>query len=149
MSDSFKNLPAINFISNESLKMLRASLQKKGFNIFELDGDNVKDAKSFFKKIVNVFPQDPPLSGKCNWDAFTDSLWGGLDELAQERVAFIWTKVEEMFEYGIPDLFIALDCLKELASSVSNPGYGISKPVQLLIFLVGKGKNFKLFEDKD
>lgn len=149
MSDSFRNLPTINFVRRESLEILRASLKKKGFRIFQMDGDNVKDAKSFFKKIVNVFPQDPPLSGKCNWDAFTDSLWGGLDEIAQERVAFIWTRVEEMFEYGIPDLFTALDCFKELGSSVSNQDYGISKPVQLLIFLVGNGKNFKLFEDKD
>lgn len=149
MSDSLKNLQTINFVSQESLEILITSLKKKGYHILKMDGENVKDAKSFFKEIVNVFPQDPPLSGQCNWDAFTDSLWGGLDEIAQERVAFIWTKVEEMFEYGIPDLFTALDCFKELASSVSNLEYGISKPVKLLIFLVGSGKNFRLFEERD
>jgi hypothetical protein len=148
MSDILKNLPTINFVRQESLEILRDSLGKKGFRVFQMDGTDVKDARSFFKKIVNVFPQDPPLSGKCNWDAFTDSLWGGLDELAQERVAFIWTRVEKMFEFGIPDLFTAIECFKDVASSVSNPEYGISKPVELYIFLVGNGQNFKLFENR-
>lgn len=149
MTDSLKNLPTINFINIESIEILRTSLKKNGFRIFQLDGEDIVDAESFFKKIVRVVPQDPPLSGKCNWDAFTDSLWGGLDELAEENVAFIWTKAENMFEHGIPDLFTALDCFKELALSVANQEYGISKPVRLLIFLVGKGKNFKLFEYKE
>lgn len=142
MIENIIKLSILNFINEDSLEFIGKKLKEDGFYILQLDGENIKDATSFFKKVVEVFPQDPPLSGKCNWDAFTDSLWGGLDELSEEKVAFIWTKVENMFEYGIPDLFMALDCFVELARSVSNYETGISKPIKLIIFLIGKGKNF-------
>ena len=139
-------LRVVNFVSSNSIANVRQFLNQNGFSIFELDGHNVVDAQSFFPAAIRLFPQDPPLSGRVNWDAFLDSLWGGLDNLGEKRVAFIWTHAEKMLDHGLEDLFIAAECFQQLASDVATDKYGISQPLELLVFLVGEGRNFKAFD---
>src|SRR4051812_26900600 len=103
-------LRSVNCLHRNSLNDLKLSLSEKGFRIFELDGENIKDAESFFFESVKLLPQDPPLSGSVNWDAFLDSLWGGLDNLGEKRVSVIWTKAERMLERGLPDILMAVEC---------------------------------------
>jgi hypothetical protein len=146
MEHTRTKLRVVNFVSSKSLANVRQFLNRNGFHIFELNGQNVADAQSFFSTVISSFPQDPPLSGRVNWDAFLDSLWGGLDSLGEKRVAFIWINVEKMLDHGLADLFIAAECFQQLASDVATDKYGISQPVELFVFLVGEGGNFKIFD---
>src|SRR6266404_6912964 len=136
----------INCVSQEALARLRSFLNDNGFSIFELDGTKIDDAPSFFIESAKKLPQDPSLSGNVNWDAFIDSIWGGLAELGKERVAFIWTNDQRMLEHGLKDLLTANGCLEHIASTMNTTKYGISRPVKLLVFLVGEGNNFKQLE---
>ncbi len=145
MNSIQSNLRTINCVNFQSVSKVKSFLSQRGFYIFELDGEHVKDAQSFFREAVNLFPQDPQLSGSVNWDAFLDSLWGGLDKLGKGRVAFIWTKVEKMLVHGLPDLLVAVECFSQLASDVNNTETGITCRVELLVFLIGEGDNFKPF----
>ena len=135
----------VNLVNQESLEFLKRFLSQNSFRIFELDEHDIKDAQSFFIRSVSLFPQDPPLSGRVNWDAFLDSLRGGLDQLGEKRVAFVWTDAEKMLEHGLADLLIAVGCFEQLAADVATSEDGISKAVELLVFLVGKGDNFRPF----
>ncbi len=138
-------LRVVNFVSSKSLANVRQFLKQYGFCVFELIGESIEDAQSFFAKAHNLFPQDPPLGSRVNWDAFLDSLRGGLANLEEKRVAFIWTNAEKMLGHGIADLFIAAECFQQLASDVATTEYGLSEPIELLIFLIGEGDNFKAF----
>ncbi|PYS30269.1 MAG: hypothetical protein DMF75_16190, partial [Acidobacteria bacterium] len=101
--------------------------------------------QAFFIEAARILPQDPPLIGNINWDALTDSLWGGLAELGKERVALIWTNAQRMLEHGLQDLLIANGCFEHIASTMATTKYGISRPIMLVVFLVGEGNNFGPF----
>jgi hypothetical protein len=139
-------LRTVNCINTSCLSEVREFLRQNGFHLFELDGEQVRDAASFFHAVVRSLPLDPPLSGSVNWDAFIDSVWGGLDDLGEERVALVWIAAERMLEKGLPDLLIAVDCFQQLAASVRAPDTGISTPALMLVFLIGDGENFKQFD---
>ena len=146
MTSSLKGFRTFNFVKDIDLIMLREKLNESGYFVFEINGEEIEDAESFFAKIKDVLPQDPPLSGQVNWDAFLDSIWSGLDKLKEEKVAIIWTNFHKMLDHGLSDLVTAIECFKDLAFNVSNPETKISIPVNLLFFFVGKGKNFKTLQ---
>src|SRR5215813_5668018 len=145
---SMDKLRIINFINQESLEHLRHYLEENHYHILELNGDTIKDKKSFFVEAIKKLPQDPPLHsppiGQGNWDAFIDSSIGGLANLETEKVALIWTSVENMLESGLPDLIEAINCFRDACHEVTNALYGFPRKMTLLTFLVGKGNNFKL-----
>ena len=143
MDNAQVKLRVVNWVSQSSLKSSRRFLEQNGFRVFELDGQNVRDAQSFFDESLKLFPFDPPLSGRLHWDAFQDSLWGGLADLGERHVAIVWTKAERMFESGLPDLFIVVDIIQNIASEIGTTEYGLSRPIDLVTFLVGEGDNFK------
>jgi Barstar (barnase inhibitor) len=136
-------LPIVSCISSRSLDALRARLHEEGFKVYELDGRSIEDGDSFFAAIQDSLPFDPPISGRVHWDALSDSLWGGLAELAAPRVAILWTGVERMLDHGLCDLLSAVDCLRDVAESVANAAHGIPQTVDLFVFLVGEGKSFR------
>lgn len=139
-------LRVINCVNSSSLQSLDRFLRESGFTVFELNGKQVEDAQSFFAESIKILPQDPQLNGNINWDAFTDSLWGGLANLGQDRVAIIWTNADRMLEHGLQDLLVASGCFEHIASTMATTKYGLARPVQLLVVLVGEGNNFKPFE---
>ena len=142
MITHLQKLRIYNFVEDSYLNELKEELRQNEYYIYELNGKDITDARSLFAEIKKTLPQDPPLSGKVNWDAFLDSIWGGLDELGKEKVAIVWTNVENMLESSLPDLVTAIELFRDLALSVSNPDTRISVPVSLTIFLVGDGNNF-------
>lgn len=117
------------------------------YHVFILDGAEVTDEASFFAKVGEQLPQDPTL-GRCpNWDAFIDSVWGGLASLPEDRVALVWTHAERMLEQGLPDLLEAASCFESLAGRLKSrvTDEGCFRPVVLNVFLVGTGDNFPIF----
>lgn len=146
MQDDLRRLRVVNCINQESLPGLRQFLARHDFHVIELDGVGVVDGATFLARAAEVLPLDPPLASRDNWDAFSDSVWGGLEQLAKERVALIWTSVEEMLKRGLQDLLISVTCLQQVAAEVATARYGISHPVVFVVFLAGKGDNFKPFQ---
>ncbi len=135
-------------VSAQSLDALETVLREMDYKIFEINGSRIEDAETFFLIATDVLPLDPPLTlgGRVNWDALSDSMWGGLDRLGEPRVAIVWTRAERMLDHGLSDLLIASYCFRDVAISVHDPQTGISTIVDLLIFLVGEGNNFKALE---
>jgi hypothetical protein len=80
----------------------------------------VTNSDDWFNQAKDAFPLDPPISGRVNWDAFADSLWGGLDACNQSKIALV---IEDAVEFaaGSPREYnVALECLFESATEVES-----------------------------
>lgn len=128
--------------STDDFDCIRSVLASSGFSIFEISGENISDLEGFFKAVVNVVPNDPPLSGSPNADAFLDSVWEGFNNLGADRVAILWKTSELMLNGGLQDLIIISDLFQEVARSLrSNAGGRLSRFL-LYFILFGSGPNF-------
>jgi hypothetical protein len=74
----------------------RADLERGGWRVFVLPSD-IASADSFWEAVRQNIPLEPMLpmlrsldGRKPHWDAFLDSVKGGLHELESERVAIVW-----------------------------------------------------------
>ena len=142
--EKFKNGPFIQYIKSSSLPELYNVLADDECRVFELDGNVINDAESFFASIITILPLDPPLSGKVRWEAFSDSLWYGMDGLAKTspHVAILWKNAENMMQHDFTAFQTAIACLEDVASTVATDEYGIEMPVKLRVFLLGQGTIF-------
>ncbi|MCX7748961.1 MAG: barstar family protein [Clostridia bacterium] len=134
----------INLINENNLNELLIDLSSQDFEVLEIDGDCIYDSKTFFKAVKDSLPFDPPISGKVNWDAFSDSLWEGIMNLENQKVAIVWTKAENMLNYGLGGLIDAIRALTDVSTSLYNDAENDKERVTLTIFLIGKGNNFSL-----
>jgi len=141
----YLHFPLIRTVSRFSESKLIEILKGENYHIINLNGKNIYDEITFFKEIVNQsLPLDPPLSlsGNVNYDAFNDSLWGGLSEISSEKVALIWTDFNKMLDKGFNDFLQISDCIYTIAENLTHTEYGIDHEVELKVFLLGEGKNF-------
>jgi hypothetical protein len=112
--------------------------------IFELNGKEIYDAKSFFIAAKLVLPMDPPLSGKVNWDAFSDSLWYGIDNLNQQKIAVLWKQADNMMNLEARNFQIAVECFEDVATSIVEESNEKNLKSDILIFLFGTSDDFKV-----
>lgn len=110
---------------------------------FVIDGSNISGADSFYTEAASILPLDPPLTGtKRNWDAFVDSLWEGLANLEQSKVAIIWTNADQIANAALSQLIEICIVMNDVIKSVSQESTGISIPVNLALILMGNGESF-------
>ena len=141
MNNNPFSFSVVSCVNVQSLGELHSYLQQDAYRVFELNGKTVSNSESFFEEVKRVLPLDPPLSG--SWDAFADSLFGGIDDLACPRVAIIWDDSESMVMAALGDFLTAIDCLFQVARDVATKEFGVSVPTKLLVFLVGSGESYK------
>lgn len=92
------------------------SMESEGFTVFLVE--TASDAQSFFTQAKKAFPLDPPISGRVHWDAFSDSLWGGLDACKESRVALVVRDITGFRESNKQEYEIAISCLTNTATEV-------------------------------
>jgi hypothetical protein len=145
---SFDRTPVVSCVQTQSSQTLIQSLKQDGYKIFELNGKTIKDSGSFFEEAIRKLPLDPVLaSGNVNWDAFSDSLWSGLDELESARMAILWTDCSGMLEWNLCEFLTAVDSFKQVSMSLYDAESGASVRITLLLFLMGDGANFRPFTE--
>lgn len=130
-------------VSQVSESELRELLKQNHVRVFEIDVSQAVGAKSFFAEAVRVLPQDPPLSGNPNWDAFVDSVWEGLCGLGEQNIAVLWTNCERILHSGLFDLLQASDSFYDLSRRLANPKI-TTLTVGLRLFLIGNAQTFVL-----
>jgi hypothetical protein len=124
-----KSVPA------EAVSSFIADLQKDGYTIYQLDP--VFGASDFFSMVRERLPLDPPLSGRVNWNAFTDSLWNGIDSSGSAKNAIIWHNPRRMAD-NEPDAYReAVECLHDVISDFRKEySLGRTNVTHLAIVLV-------------
>ncbi|ACD24905.1 barstar family protein [Clostridium botulinum] len=131
-----KLLNGICCISSKDNSYVYKDLEDTGYNMHNIKGNDIKSIEDLFKWFKKELPQDPPLSGRVNFDALVDSLWGGFDYQGKEKVAIIWTNPMKLIKKDKDRFRILIECLKELTETLTLEEYGINKPIFLKIILV-------------
>jgi hypothetical protein len=121
---------------------IRTVLASSGFTIFELADANVTNIETFFRAVVGAVPNDPPLSGRPNLDAFVDSVWECFQQLGVARIAVLWKHADKMLNGGLQDLIIICDLFQEIARTLTTTCEGRTSPVIFHLILFGNGPNF-------
>ena len=133
----------VSYIAASSEQHLSRLLREHEFYVIELDDDSIIDSESFFRSVPSRLPYEPPLDGpEVSWDAFVDSLWEGISEGKETRVAIVWKNAEKMMEHDHRGFEIALDCFEEVASTINTAAFGRKTQIDLLIFMTGSGPKF-------
>jgi hypothetical protein len=101
-----------------------------------LDGTKITNSEFFIKEIMLKFPLDPTLSGKVNYDALTDSMWGGLDLLKKNKVVLKWDSYNSIVQNNIQDFIRLMICLNRVSLEVATREFNIDVPVDFRILLV-------------
>lgn len=75
---------------------------------------------SFFEAVRLQFPLDPPIQSSRSWDSLSDSLWGGLNNLTNNRILIIWPDSSSLAQECPEDFEMALNILEDVAFSLGN-----------------------------
>ncbi|AJC52623.1 barstar family protein [Streptomyces sp. 769] len=108
---------------------------RQGVPVFTLSTAGRTDKEAFFKAVRETLPLDPPLGTfRKVWDALSDSLWGGLDELKSPRVVIVWPDARPVAG-AEGDFWIALDILRNVAESLAEVRYTGGRPTQVSVYV--------------
>lgn len=102
------------------LDLARARALELGFAVFVLPASGVVDRSSFFAAVKSVCRLDPPAGSGHVWDALSDSLFGGLCELPEQRIAIFWPNARAMESAAAGDFEIAFGVFEEVAQQLSD-----------------------------
>lgn len=92
--------------------------------------------QAFFDAVRATLPLDPPIVGDRSWDALSDSLWGGLDALASERLLIVWPNADAMNQ-SPADLRTALRVLSDVAEMLADVNATNGRPKTLTVYVGG------------
>jgi Barstar (barnase inhibitor) len=127
--------PAAGFRETDSanVEAITQGLERKGWRVFRLPA-GIRDKAQFFDAVRSTLPLDPPLSStRMVWDALSDSLWSGLDDLPQMPLVIHWPEAWTMRETDPDNFGIATEVLRDLPASLSSEKYTVGKPRSVLI----------------
>lgn len=88
-----------------------------GYRVFSLPS-GISDRGALIRAVKAAVPLDPPIQGDDSWDAFSDSLWGGLDSLETRGVALLWPGSAQLREKQPEDYAIAGEVFADICSTL-------------------------------
>lgn len=118
-----------------------------GWSVFELIG--VETAQAFFHAAMQALPMDPAISGRVNWNALSDSLFGGIDASIKKRVAIVWHGADLLLETDPESFSIAQIVLADVSDCLRRERNERRTEACLRSFLLGKGEQFRILKAKD
>jgi hypothetical protein len=95
-------------------------LRANGWLVYVLPG-GVDGKGLFFAAVKAVLPLNPPVKGNEKWDALSDSLFGGLDEIEAKKIAVIWPDAALMAARDPQEFATAISVLSDVATSLGDP----------------------------
>ncbi|MEW8955176.1 barstar family protein [Clostridium sp.] len=141
-----KELNTISYFDISYTDSVIKNIQDMNYKIYNIDGNIITTMEDLFVLIKEEFPQDPPLSGRVNFDALTDSLWGGFEGQDAEKAAIIWGNPNKLMDFDKYRFEKLIQCIEELAETLTIKEYGIDKPTVLKLVLLGEGPLFSRFD---
>lgn len=135
MGNWIENGQFTRYLSEERLEWLRAQLSQEGYRIFDLDG--IANESDFLRVIKDRLPLNPPIySG--NWNAISDSLFEGLIDLPEKKIAIVWNRAHTLMNSDLENFTLAVLVFSEVAALI--PKYSEKT---FRTFLVDDGQYFQ------
>lgn len=106
-----------------------------GVRVFEVDTGDAVEQAAVILSLARVLPMEPSACGQ-SWDAFEDSLWEGIFQLKEPRVAIAlhgkhWTNQP----YGAVQT--VLDSLQHVVEVLGDEKATVGRPTKLCVLLAG------------
>ena len=102
-----------------NLETLVAEAKTAGFKVLLLK-QGISTREALFDAVRQSLPLDPPIVSSRSWDALSDSLWGGLASLDQDRILILWPSSTTMATSSPRDYETAVEVLKDVIASLAN-----------------------------
>lgn len=126
----------INYLLNNDTLSLKEEFEKNSWLVYIFEGTGIVSKESFFNKIKNTLPLDPPLGDYNVWDALQDSLFGGIDLLESKKICIIWDNHQIMENAAAKDYKIILEIFEEVAGLLKDDDVTCGSPKDFAIILV-------------
>jgi hypothetical protein len=110
---------------------MRVGLQAARYRVLTLPA-NIVDKKTFFAAARAILPLVPTLA-EDKWDALDDSLFEGLLELPEDRVAILWSGAKDMRAREPNAFSAAIQVLENVARSLLDGAYTLGPPKSVLV----------------
>ncbi|WP_423393804.1 barstar family protein [Burkholderia sp. LMG 21824] len=128
-----KDKPGLYVVDSVEAKHIAEECSHGGWRVIFLPSE-IASKDQFYDAIRSNCPLDPPLQSNRSWDALADSLWSGLDELEDEKIAIFWPNSDRM-KTAEPNAFaIATNILADLCISLGDRNVTASGTKTLLVF---------------
>jgi hypothetical protein len=145
MSTPSPSFEIVTLVNRSDMETLQTALRRWGFFVYQLDGAQVTDRRSFLNAVTQTLSL-PAGFGIQSWHGFQDHLWGSLCGVEASHVAFIWQDADQMLSGGLGDLLTAVSIFEETGRRVYNfTESGFPHEMDFTLFLVGDGANFPPF----
>ncbi|MFI5831882.1 hypothetical protein ACIA6C_32275 [Streptomyces sp. NPDC051578] len=108
-----------------------------GVRVFEVETGEAMEKTAIIQAFTGVVPTDPPASGR-SWDGFSDSLWEGLHQLEETRVAIV-LRGECWVNQSHGDVQTALDVLQDVVMLLKDEKAAVGRPTSVCVLLLGGG----------
>ncbi|WP_175779412.1 barstar family protein [Burkholderia anthina] len=96
--------------------------------------EGIASKSQFYDAIRSNCPLVSPLHSNRSWNALADSLWSGLDEVQEEKIAVFWPNSCHL-KAAEPDAYaIATDIFTDLSVLLAYPRVTVSRVKMLLVF---------------
>lgn len=102
----------MNFVPKSEIEYALSEYERQGdkrarrvFTLTNLSGEVIVGKKSFFDAVMHSFPLDPPIipaNSRYIWDAFQDSIRGGLLKLDEELIDIVWDDIDSVAKLSVP-----------------------------------------------
>jgi hypothetical protein len=118
--------------SQQEAEITAQAASRNGWRVFRLP-IGIASREAFFEGVRRTLPLDPLLHTNRSWDALSDSLWGGIDGLADKKIAVVWSDAYGLLKDAPGDFAIATNILIDVATSLSNADAATDKTKQILV----------------
>jgi hypothetical protein len=126
--------PGIVHAPNEDPDSVAEELRSLGWHVYALP-PAMTDGWAFIRAVKSTIPLDPPLLSDDNWNALSDSLWDGLYESGNDRIAIVWPGSQAMADWDLDSYENARAVLSLAAETLSDPKATVGRPKMLMIVL--------------
>lgn len=124
----------IHTLSASDTERVTAEAASQKAAIYFIRGDKVVDCASFFDAVRASLPLNPPIFSNDNWDALSDSIWNGLDELDTDRILIVWSNSDRLKE-SPKDFETALYVLQDITETIASPEFTQGRPKDVAVLL--------------
>ncbi|MAT38747.1 MAG: hypothetical protein CL946_04005 [Ectothiorhodospiraceae bacterium] len=120
----------------EAVEQLCRELTSQGYSVFEVGKPT--DERDFLQQARLKYPLDPPISGNVHWDAFADSIWGGLDACCSPKIVLVVRDASDLRRNNPSEFALAIDSMLEAMEGVEAEKHEAGEEEASMLLVVGE-----------
>ena len=108
---------------------------RKGAFLCRLTTRKASDRSSFFDAVRAAMPLDPPVYGSNNWNALSDSILGGIEQIVNDTIVIVWTDSVHYRRVDSEGFDIAIEVLRNVVNLLDDWTVTNGEPKKVFIYV--------------